>query len=82
MSVTPIRAGFTPQSKSMDESVVAVLEELLAEARAGEISGIAVVPLYYNDLTRYLTAGRLTRGVIGALELLKVKLCMDDLRER
>lgn len=51
------------------------VEKLLELARSGEISSIAYVTLFYDDLTSYRWVGRMTRGVIGALELVKHSLC-------
>jgi len=66
---------------TVDPIVVAELERLLAQAQSGEISGIAYVTLFRDDCTNYSRVGRLTRAVLGTLELLKVSMCKSDIED-
>lgn len=78
--VVPIRKGVTPEPipGTVNESVVDELQGLLDKAKAGEITGVAYVSLHPGDLTCFGRAGRMTRGVIGAIELLKYDMCRDE----
>jgi len=81
MTVIPIRHGFTPSPASgeVNAAVVKELEELLAKAQAGEVSGLAYVTLHPGDYTLWHRVGRMTRGVIGALTLLQWDMCKADI---
>lgn len=80
----PIRAGVTPAQTvgAVNPDLVKELQDLLERAKAGELHGLAYAALYAGDLTVYDSAGRLTRGVIGAIELLKFRMCRDDLEDK
>lgn len=74
---TEIVAPGTP-----NPDVITELEKLVEMAKAGEIEGIAYAVLFHDDLTTYNRKGRLTRGVIGCLELMKTAICIDDLESK
>ena len=78
--VIPIRKGVTPQPAAgeVNPEVVKELEELLDKARAGDITGLAYVSLHAGDFSTAASAGRLTRGVIGALAILQHRLIKLD----
>ncbi len=77
-TVTPIRPQLIPhQSGEVRADVVEELEKLLAEAKAGELHGIAYASLHPGDLTKYHRVGRGTRGMLGALYLLQHSIGCD-----
>lgn len=65
-----------------DPEVIECAEKLVALASSGEISGFVYVALFRDESTSYHRIGRLTRAVIGAIELLKVSLCQDDIEDK
>lgn len=69
----PIVAPGTPNA-----DLVTHLEEILEKARSGEISSLVYIALYHDDLTTYHWIGRMTRGVLGCLELVKYGLSRED----
>lgn len=81
--VVPIRANIAPDSgtEALPE-VVEKLIELLEMAKAGEVRGIAFAILCRGDLSAYGTAGRTTRGALGALVMLQHDMCKADLEEK
>jgi len=81
--VVPIRSGVTPEPPPghVDEAVVKELTDLLERAKSGEITGIAYGVLCPGDLSYYGRFGRITRGVIGAMEILKYTIIERALQE-
>lgn len=57
-----------------NDKLITDIQELLEKAKSGEISGLAWASLHRDDATSYGWNGKLTRGVIGALELVKYEL--------
>lgn len=78
--VVPIRDGLAPAppAGTVDEALVKEFQDLLERVQAGEVIGVAYVALCPGDTTYYRSAGRLTRGVIGGIEVLKWSLCQRD----
>ncbi|QPF87025.1 hypothetical protein IC762_12295 [Bradyrhizobium genosp. L] len=78
-TVVPIRAGLEPEppAGSVNAVLVKDLQELVAKASAGEITGVAYVTLHPGDLTCYHRVGRITRGVVGALSILQFDMVKD-----
>ena len=74
--IVPIRKGLEPQPPpgTVNLEVVNELQGLLDKAQAGEITGIAYVSLHAGDTTTYYYAGRITRGLLGAITLLQLML--------
>lgn len=81
--VVPIRSGLTPEPPPgyVDESVVKELTDLLERAKSGEITGIAYAVLCPGDTSYYGRSGRITRGVVGAMEILKFTIIESALKE-
>jgi hypothetical protein len=70
---TPIVSPGTPNPELISD-----LEKLLEKAKSGEITSIAYAALYSDDLTSYHWVGKMTRSMIGSLELIKYALCRGD----
>jgi len=65
---------------SPNESVVKCLEEILEQARSGEVSGIAVALQHGDGSTSTRLHGYLAHhATMGAVEYLKHRLLSDDL---
>ena len=69
------------QTREANPNVVARLEALLGEARAGEIQCIAYAAEYWDDQTAFSSTGAYSRGLIGALALLQAGLIAQSLEE-
>jgi len=82
--VVAIRSGVAvaPPAGTVNEDVVREAQDLLDKAKAGEITGFAYVTLHPGDVTFYSNAGRITRGVMGALTLLQYSLARTDFEEK
>jgi len=59
-------------------ALIEFLEELTEMARSGELDGIAIACLYRTDATNHAMRGRVTRSLIGALQLASFELCKLD----
>ena len=85
MTVTPIRPGIAPPERMThaepDPVIIQYLEELLEEARAGQIQGIVWASLHPGDLTSHGRAGCVTSAVIGKLEIAKMSVVKIALEE-
>jgi hypothetical protein len=83
-NVSPIRPGLADKAiidAQPDEILVGYLEELLAEARAGQLQGLVWAGLYPGDLTAWGRGGLVTSAVIGKLEIAKmhcVRTAIED----
>lgn len=60
--------------REANPEVIEKLEQLLEQAKAGEVTGLAYAALHPGDLTSWSFAGRTTRGLLGA-----TMLCQGDL---
>lgn len=78
MSVVSLKGDPVVAPGTPNPDLIVHLEEMLEKARSGEISSIAYVVLYRDELTSYHWIGRMTRAVLGSLELVKYGLCRDD----
>lgn len=78
--VVAIREGLElePPAGTVNADIVKELQELLDKANCGEITGFAYVTLHPGDLTLYHRAGRITRGVIGAVALMQYEMARAD----
>lgn len=78
--VVAIRKGLTlePPAGTVNADIVKELQELLDKANCGEITGLAYATLHPGDVTLYSKAGRITRGMMGALTLLQYSLARVD----
>jgi hypothetical protein len=76
-TVIPLRPGLEPPPApgSVNAALVEELASLLDKARAGEVVGIAYAVLHPGDLSSFNTAGRTTRGLLGALTMLQYDMC-------
>jgi len=72
----PIVAKGTPRPE-----VIETLEGMLDLAHAGELDGFAAALLFKDDCTSYRISGRLSRGLIGVLEMAKFQMLYDDMKE-
>jgi hypothetical protein len=63
------------------EDIALELEELAARARAGELDGVVATLLFQDNSTSYRIKGRVTRAMIGVLEMVKFQLLHDDMEE-
>lgn len=83
-NVSPIRPDLADKAimpNEPDPILVKFLEELLEEARSGQIQGIVWAALHPGDLTSYGRAGLVTSAVIGKIEIAKmhcVKQAIED----
>ena len=68
-----------PPAGTVDPDVVKELEKLLNKAKTGDMTGIAYASLHPGGFTTYNRAGRMTRGVIGALTLMQWDMCKTDI---
>lgn len=72
-NVTSLRGGPVPRSQEVIGPLVADLERLLEEARAGKIVAIAAAVQFYNDEAGMLVRGRTKPFLLaGALEGVKL----------
>lgn len=78
-TVVGLRNAMVPSEPKSDPEVVEALEKLLEQARAGEITGFAFCLLHVGDLTSWDTEGRQTRGLLGALEMMKYDMIRASL---
>lgn len=84
MSVTPIRPDIAPAEAMPNEPnpiLIQYLEEMLAEAKAGQMQGIIWAALHPADLTSHGRAGPITAALIGRLEVAKIgalKVYLED----
>jgi hypothetical protein len=82
MTIVPIRPGLAlPPPGEINENVVSELEDLLEQARAGEIVGIAYALEHPGKTTSFQRAGFCTRGLLGAVTLLQAQICRNELDE-
>jgi hypothetical protein len=77
-NVVALRGAVLPMVPTVNDGVVAKLEELLALARAGEIVGIAGATLHPGNLSDFHYAGIQTRALVGAVEALKYYLVKTE----
>lgn len=81
-NVVPLtKHALIPNARDPNPDVVKLLEELLDQARSGELAGFAIALLHPGDLTSWNWAGRKTRSLLGAIELCKTQLCVAQLEE-
>jgi len=82
-NVVGIRPGLepTPDEPKPNPDLIKMLEEILDQARAGEVMGLVYVSLHPGDLTTYGYGGRRTRGVLGTLLMLQHYLISKDINE-
>ena len=68
-NIVPLREGtFVPEKHYEPQpEVIAELEELLAEARAGAVVGVAYATYYSNNTSNNRYVGFLSRSVVGGL---------------
>lgn len=84
MSVTPIRPDVAYAESMPNEPnpiLVQYLEELLAEAKSGQLQGMVWAALHPADLTSHGRAGTITAAMIGRLEVAKMgvlKVYLED----
>lgn len=57
-----------------DDNVVACLRDLLAQAEAGELAGIAVARLHYDKGVTWGWVGHSTPALCGALRILEADI--------
>lgn len=69
----PIVSPGTPNQELIED-----LEKVLEKAKSGEIISIAYAILYSDELTSYRWVGKMTRAIVGTLELIKYGLCRGD----
>jgi hypothetical protein len=74
-NVEPIRPDLASVAMpgEPDPVLVSHLEELLQEARSGQLQGVVWAGLYLGDTTGWGRAGLVTRATIGALEIAKMQ---------
>jgi hypothetical protein len=61
--------------RETNETCIAVLEDWLAKAKAGEIVGVALVGLCYDNLSLYSIGGKVGGySMLGGLEMAKQDL--------
>ena len=73
-NVKSLYGGPTGQPEP-SEVTIAVLEEMLARAHAGEVIGIAVAAVHHDGLCSYTVSGRVGGySLLGALEMAKADL--------
>lgn len=68
-------------SNEPDQKLVEYLEQLLEEARDGQIQGMVWAALHPGDLTSWGRGGLVTSGMIGKLEIAKmhcVRTAIED----
>lgn len=70
---------FAPPDGEPHAGVVALLERLLEEARAGECVGIAIVQRYRDGSTSRAAQGFYSRQTLGELHLIAMELA-DQIR--
>jgi hypothetical protein len=84
VTVTPIRPDIAPSVAMPNEPnpiLIQYLEEMLAEARSGQMQAIIWAALHPADLTSHGRAGTITAGLIGRLEVAKIgalKVYLED----
>jgi hypothetical protein len=61
--------------REVNETALKEAQELLEAVQSGEVVGLAIVRLHYDDLSSYRIAGRCGGyGMIGALEHVKTAI--------
>lgn len=82
-NVTTLFGGSVPRSLEAVEPLIADLERLLDDARAGKIVAVAAAVQLHNDEAGVLIRGRMKPFVlVGALEAAKKLLLGDFLESR
>lgn len=66
--------------RNVDDTVVETLEKALEEARAGELTGIAIAKVYFDLQTHQHRTGVMTWAMVGRLQGL-VDGVIKDLKE-
>jgi len=78
-----VKEGDTPVSKSSGENVIAYLEEILAIAKEGRISNVAVVAIVDDDEIMDCWAnGYKPYAIAGGMEGLKTELILQHIERR
>lgn len=67
-----IRPPYVP-----DPKLVAGIEDVLELARSGEINGVVIAISNSDHTTQSRRLGVMSRGLIGMLEVLKMRTCQD-----
>jgi len=62
-----------------DPNVVEILENALEEAKAGELTGVAIAKVYFDMQTHQSRSGIMTYAMIGRLHML-IEGVAEDLR--
>lgn len=66
-NVEPIKPGVMTKEREVDDDTVELLEDMLAMAKAGEISGFAGAILYFDGVAAVRRAGYSGYALMGAL---------------
>lgn len=67
--------GYKPTFKEPNPKVIELLEDLLEQARSGEIIGLSGALLYHDKLSGTVYGGIVgTYGMVGALDVMKSEL--------
>lgn len=81
MSVVSLKGAPVAAPGTPNPDLVEDLEKLLDMARSGEINAIAYGVVYRDGLTSYRWVGRITRALVGSLELAKMSMCQNEINE-
>ena len=65
--VVPLKQGALTYQREPNPATIALLEEMLEEARTGEIVGFAGAVLSFDGLAMRRRAGKVNYNLIGAL---------------
>lgn len=82
-NVVSVHGGPVPMAKENSPALIGYLEELLEQAKSGEILGMAAATMYRDRTTAYSVVGVIEGfSMVGALEMAKATLVNLDLETR
>jgi len=70
-----------PEAGKPSPALVARLEELLEQARSGEIQGLAGAALFRDGATVVVSAGLANRTLVGTLAIAQTRVVQDILKD-
>lgn len=80
-NVEPIRPGIQVPEREANPDVVALLEEMLTQAKSGELVGFSGAMLYYDGPAARRRAGLASYALIGATQS-AVQIMIEEMINR
>lgn len=79
MKVIPFNKKKSSNLLKPDPDVIDSLKDLLEMAKSGELNGFVIIMSHPGDSSSWGWVGRITRSLIGSVELCKFDLCQKEL---